>query len=184
MDKMKQKIACIGWGSLIWDPRKLKIENNWFSDGPVLPIEFSRISNNSRVTLIIDRDAQPVKTLWALMSCNDIDEAKESLRDREDVRDMSLIHFVHQNDNVTDKIQVEVQNWLKSKQLDSAIWTGLSFSKKTNNDRPSIENIISHLDALNMESRQLAEEYIRNAPKQIETEYRRLIEKKFGWYSL
>ena len=63
---IKMKIACIGWGSLIWDPRELKIGNDWNDDGPMLPVEFTRISSDKRVTLIIDKQAKRVRTLWTL----------------------------------------------------------------------------------------------------------------------
>ena len=45
------KIAVLGWGSLIWDPKELDANNEWNNDGPFLPIEFARISNNGRLTL-------------------------------------------------------------------------------------------------------------------------------------
>ena len=61
------KIACIGWGSLIWMPENLMIQNKWFEDGPMLPIEFARQSDNGRITLIIDEFARPVRTLWSLI---------------------------------------------------------------------------------------------------------------------
>ncbi|MEO5789254.1 hypothetical protein [Gelidibacter sp.] len=181
---MKQKIACIGWGSLIWRPERLKIQNYWFEDGPILPIEFTRISSDNRVTLIIDEEAKPIRTLWTLMTCDDLTEAKESLIKREGVKKDSLIHSLTQNDNVTDEIQEDIQNWLKEKKIDCAIWTGLSYSDKTNKERPSIEKIISHLNEIEHNERKLAKEFIRKAPRQIDTEYRRQIEKEFGWNPL
>jgi hypothetical protein len=42
------KIAIVGWGSLIWDPRDLHLAT------AILPIEFSRISDNGRLTLVVD----------------------------------------------------------------------------------------------------------------------------------
>jgi hypothetical protein len=174
------KIACIGWGSLIWNLGNLKIQKRWFEDGPILPIEFTRISNDERVTLIIDKEAKPIQTLWALMTCNDIEEAKKSLKDREGTY-ISDIHSVNQNDKVTDEIKHEIQKWLNKKEIDCAIWTGLSYSKKTQRGRPSVDYIISYLRTLKDQQKQVAEEYIRKAPKQINTEYRIAIEKTFGW---
>jgi hypothetical protein len=175
------KIACIGWGSLIWRPGGLEIQNYWFEDGPILPIEFTRISDNNRVTLIIDPKANPVRTLWALMTCPSLDKAKESLKQREGVDSIELIRSIGITDETTDTTSQIIKNWLKEKDLDFAIWTGLSYSRKTKQKRPSIASIISHLRDLEASQRRNAEEYIRKAPKQIDTEYRREIEIEFGW---
>ena len=44
-DKLvSMKIACLGWGSVIWDPRALPIQREWFKDGPFAPVEFTRQS--------------------------------------------------------------------------------------------------------------------------------------------
>jgi hypothetical protein len=48
------KIVILGWGSLIWDPRDLPHQEPWLDDGPKLPLEFSRISKDRRLTLVID----------------------------------------------------------------------------------------------------------------------------------
>jgi hypothetical protein len=79
------KIACLGWGSLVWDPRELPIRREWFKDGPLAPIEFIRQSLDGRITLAIDRRprAAPVRLLWTLMVPTDLPTAKESaLRSR------------------------------------------------------------------------------------------------------
>lgn len=176
------KIACIGWGSLIWRPEGLKIHNHWFEDGPILPIEFTRISSDKRVTLIIDKESKPVRALWALMTCTSIEEAKESLKQREGIKNDDLIHSTDQSkDDSSDEVLRTIKDWLREKNIDRAIWTGLSYSTATKKLRPTINDILEHLKNLNANERIHAEEYIRKAPNQIDTEYRRQIEIEFRW---
>ena len=174
------KIACLGWGSLIWRPEGLKIQNKWFEDGPILPIEFTRQSKDGRMTLIIDKQAKPVRVLWALMHIDKLPEAVESLMMREGTKKES-IEVLRSSDSTEDAIKSGILEWLKSKQLDAAIWTGLSFSEGTNNERPTIESVINYLSKLDYNAQKHAEEYVRKAPRQVDTEYRRRIEQEFGW---
>jgi len=175
---VKSKIVCLGWGSLIWDHRELKIKSEWFNDGPSLPVEFTRISNDQRVTLIIDRESKPIKTLWNQMIVNSLEEAKESLRAREGTI-MNRIHHISANDDPNDDIQIAVRNWLVERELNSAIWTGLSYSAATNNLRPSIDFILEHIERLDTPERKVTFEYIKKAPEQIDTEYRKAMIDKF-----
>jgi hypothetical protein len=50
----RMKVLVLAWGSLVWDPGALRLASNWMEGGPVLPIEFSRISDDGRLTLVID----------------------------------------------------------------------------------------------------------------------------------
>ena len=49
------KFAVLGWGSLIWDPRELKIAAKFAPNGPLLPIEFCRVSKDGRFTYLAFR---------------------------------------------------------------------------------------------------------------------------------
>ena len=178
---MSKKIVCLGWGSLIWDPREFRdfLRSQWFSDGPALPVEFTRISGDQRVTLIIDQEAVPVATLWTEVNVESLDHAKEALMNREGTIPKHIHHIgiYEQADNIID---TSVKAWIQERGFDYAMWTGLSYSKASNGKRPPIEFVLSHLEGLDLPKRRTAFEYIKKAPKQINTEYRRAIVKAFG----
>ena len=48
------KSVVLAWGSLVWDPRDLQTAAKFTANGPLLPIEFCRISDDGRLTLAID----------------------------------------------------------------------------------------------------------------------------------
>jgi hypothetical protein len=179
------KIACLGWGSLIWRPESLLIRREWFSDGPLLCIEFVRQSNDGRLTLVLSHDAKPVRTLWALMATEDIQVAKESLRVREGIpksRIETSIATVLKDNEEIDPNKLTIQDWLKTNNLDAAIWTNLPAKFNGQDDaEPNLEQAIEYLKNLPVNQQKTAEEYIRKAPKQIDTEFRRKFETEFGW---
>lgn len=179
------KIACIGWGSLIWQPKNLQIQRKWFCDGPIVPVEFARQSNDGRLTLVISENAKPIRTLWALMTSLTLDDAKESLRKREGVLSKNIdtsIASISISEETDDNIKLSIQGWLSKSNLDAAIWTNLPPKFNGNNgDFPKIKDAVDYLKTLDVHQRNLAEEYIRNTPKQIDTEYRRKFEIEFGW---
>lgn len=172
------KIICLGWGSLIWDSRDLgKEESDWQTDGPSLPIEFTRISNNGRVTLIIDEEADLVPVLWCHLDQNDLGEAITLLSQREGTLEKKISR-IEVSQLPSGRTEKSIVTWLKSKGFDAAIWTGLSYKTVT---RPSVEDIVRHLKSLDDVSQQRAREYVERAPAQIDTPYRRHIKDVFGW---
>jgi hypothetical protein len=177
------KIACLGWGSLIWDPRELPIRREWFKDGPFATIEFTRQSFNGRITLVIDPGASPVRILWAHMLPTDLQTAKEALRDREGIKATdweSKIGAWQQGKPAPVNI-LKLETWAEALGLDAVIWTALGpkFNKK--DVSPSAEQVIAHLRELTGNPRENAKRYIERAPRQINTEYRRRIESALGW---
>jgi hypothetical protein len=73
--RTKSRIACIGWGSLIWNPGDLPLYGNWENDGPDLPVEFGRESSGRRITLVVCDDVKRVRTFWVLLNSTNVRDA-------------------------------------------------------------------------------------------------------------
>jgi hypothetical protein len=177
------KIACLGWGSLIWDPRALPIQRRWFNDGPLVPVEFTRQSSDGRITLVIEPGAAPVRILWAVMLSPDLQPAREALRDRENITGSNWVSRIgswQQGDNPPQSIP-ELPEWAKAHGLNAAVWTALGSRFDAKEISPSADQVIEYLRQLTGKALENAERYIRCTPRQIDTEYRRRIEAAFGW---
>ncbi len=174
------RIAVLGWGSLIWDPRELPIQREWFKDGPLVQVEFARQSRDNRITLVLEENALPVRSLWAIMNCTELAAARTALKQREGCCSKD-IHSWPNCEPLTNLIH-GLETWADSCSIEAVIWTGL-LPKFKGKDRctPTIEQVLEHLNSLPCAERDCAERYIRNAPRQIDTAYRRKIETSFGW---
>ena len=182
------KIACLGWGSLIWKPESLLIESNWFEDGPFLPLEYTRQSNDGRLTLVICENSKLIRTLWVLMATEELEIAKKSLQIREGVGNKSAEKYISSitiDEKLTDPLKLELQVWAKSLNIDAVIWTSLppKFGGKDGKILTADE-AIEYLKSCDVNTFALAQEYIRKTPKQVDTDYRRKFEIEFGWTHL
>lgn len=176
---------CLSWlGSLIWDPKELPIQRQWFDDGPFIKVEFARQSNDDRITLVIEETATPVRTLWAVMDTNNLQDAREALRQREGKPISAHIAHWKTGENTPATIP-QLAEWTQAHGIDAVIWTALppKFAA-TDNRTPQIDEVLSHLRSLEGAKRDNAERYIRLAPRQIDTAYRRRIEAELGWTPL
>lgn len=179
------KIAIIAWGSLVWNPKTLQTEGDWNNNGPMLSIEFSRVSKDGRLTLVIDPDnGEVVKTYFAQSKRNDLGDAIADLRDREGTirKRIGFVDLICGTDSKTefpDQIDVfkNIQDWCRSQNYDAAVWTALpsQFKDQTKLDF-SVDNAISYLKNLPKSARENALEYFRNAPPEIATPVRKKIE--------
>ncbi len=84
------RIGVVGWGSLIWDPRDLEIEDKWHIDGPMLPVEFARVSSRDRLTLVIVNGVPLQPTLWTLSRKGIVEEAVRNLAKMEGTADSDI----------------------------------------------------------------------------------------------
>ncbi|MBY5406599.1 hypothetical protein [Rhizobium leguminosarum] len=169
------KIACLGWGSLVWDSRELPLRSEWSADGPTIRVEFVRQSGkeNGRITLVILPSADAVTSKWAQMDSDDPEAASELLRLREGKPNGRHIGLwrLGQADPAS---LLGLSDWAAARDVDAVIWTDLPPKFQGEEGRiPSIAEVAAYLNGLPDEPRAAAIEYIRNAPAQIDTAYRR-----------
>ena len=175
------KIAILGWGSLIWDQRDLPTLGVWQKGGPVLPIEFSRISSDGRLTLVIDeKNGVPVKTRYVESGSGTLGQAIEDLRKREGTS-KSMIGVVSQTINIPKSGSDTIKGWADEHKWDAMIWTGLPSNFEDIKNVPfTVENGLTYLRGLAGEKKGKAREYIDRAPEEVVTPLRRELATK-GW---
>lgn len=179
------EIAILAWGSLVWDPRTLQIKGDWINKGPELEIEFSRVSKDGRLTLVIDPgNGVKVRTYFGKSIRADLGDAIADLRDREGTI-RKRIGYVDITNNFNSKSEFPehedvfqiINDWCIKEKYDAAVWTALpsQFYVQTNLDF-SVENAINYLGQLPLSAKNNALDYIKKAPEEIVTPLRKKLE--------
>jgi hypothetical protein len=189
------KIAVLAWGSLVGDRRELQVAADFEPNGPLLPIEFCRVSSDGRLTLVVDEDFGAVCTIHSAPSAiQSLDGAIENLRLREGMPNAGQVGFVEAASGSRSDIAMQrhpqaitaIAAWATSSGYDAAIWTALAnnFDEPDKGGEPfSVTAAIRYLEALKSRdgaafARALA--YIRNAPIEIETPVRDEVNKRWS----
>jgi hypothetical protein len=119
------------------------------------------------------------------MLVTDLDEAKTSLAEREGISEQNIQKYlgywpgITQSPNESSDI---IGKWASNMGLDAVVWTALppKFDSQTGRV-PTVDEVLSFLRTRTQEQQKNAEEYIRKAPRQVDTEYRRRIEAELSW---
>ena len=175
-------VAVIGWGSLIWDPRHLARRGKWRRDGPGLPIEFARVSNDGRLTLVIHPWSSEQQAYWSPSAMETVEAARDDLRNRENTPNLENIGWTSRTKDheVMGDTEARVRAWLGAHtNLDAAIWTDLR-ATLTGDDITA--QAVAYLGSLpsGTESYERARQYVVSAPPQIQTAVRREMRAR-GW---
>jgi hypothetical protein len=178
------QIACLGWGSLAWDPRSLPIQGKWQCDGPFLPLEFARQSSGDRITIVIANVPDQVQSLWALLNSPSVYAARQALARRENISEnieSRIGYWINNGRSGHDKVAA-IGQWGADKVLDAVVWVALEPGfRKSRGIMPTESAVVDFLRSLRGDMSELAKQYICNAPVQINTRYRRRIGKELGW---
>ncbi len=187
------KSAILAWGSIVREPGELNVAAEFVANGPLLPIEFCRVSDDGRLTLVVDETFGSVCTTYSAPSATlTLDGAIENLRLRErtKAREVGFVELASgkQGDIAMQRhpeAVAAISAWATSNGYDAAIWTALTcnFDEPDKGGEPfSVTAAIRYLEAL--ESRDAekfahALAYIRNAPIEVETPVRDQVNKRF-----
>lgn len=177
-------IVCVGWGSLIWCQKTLPVAGAWQTDGPDLPVEFVRESRDERITLVICDGVPAIRTLWVALDVRKLDAAKQALAAREGVKPANIRYSIgcwSPTEASKDPGAAAIGQWASERNLEGVVWTALKPKIGDEYRAPTQDEVIGHLGGLQGTERNVAEEYIRLAPRQIVTAYRTAIENALGW---
>lgn len=176
-------IACLGWGSLVWDPRELAIQRQWFDDGPLIHVEYARQSQDGRITLVLTEGANPVRSLWAVMDSTNLPSAKSDLRKREAIPEKNEEKHIGSWSvgQLSPALIPGLAEWASAHGIAHVIWTNLPPKFNGKERAPSSDQVVQYLGSLLGAQREVAERYVRFTPRQIDTTYRRRIEAVLQW---
>lgn len=180
---MAQRIAILGWGSLIWDdrfPEFDKHREDWRLDGPTIRLEFSRISGTrgGALTLVIDaKHGTACRVAYALSKRKTVDDAIADLRCREQTV-LSRIGFVlpdgSHRPNGRDEAAIDtIREWARENDVDAAVWTDLDSNFEQVCGEPfSLEAALLHVQGLDPPGKAQAAEYVWRSPDFVVTPLR------------
>ena len=170
-------IACLGWGSLIWQPKTLPVnEADWFADGPKLPLEFARHSGEDRITLVVMQDGPAVPVCWCKLPYDTLAEAVIALTKRENTKPEWIGRWPDSSEETYLHCKI-IESWAVEKGLSGVVWAALPPRwDEQNGSIPSLEDALAHLRSLGSQEVKPAIEYILRAPAQIKTPYRAPLE--------
>lgn len=189
---MENGIVILGWGSLIYELRDLQesVKSNWHDGGPVLPIEFSRISSSrdNALTLVIDPiNGVDIPTKYIISKRSDPKDVIYDLRNREGTvnRHIGIIDLIKGEEYSKFPGVIEsIRKWCKDYGFRAVVWTDLpsNFEEKSfNNEQFSIETALNHLNSLTKSGNAKAKEYFKNAPDFVITPLRKRLV-SLNWY--
>ena len=178
------RIAVLAWGSLWWNPGTLNKASDFAPNGPLVPIEFCRISADRRLTLVVNEDFGDMCTTYSALSGNqNLEAAIENLGLREESRPAE-IGFVDLAAGKQSRAALKrhpqvvatIEAWVESAGYDAAIWTALASNfEEGAGELFSVTAALRYLEMLERKDATAftnALDYIRSAPPEVQTTVR------------
>ena len=165
---------------------------DWKPDGPQVRVEFVRQSGKEgdRLTLVLYDAAERQPSLWARMTVEDPREAVRALARREyraiaeeKIDSWSKKNIGRWSEDDADPPGIPgLSIWASGRNIQHVVWTKLQPKFCGLPVAPTADQAVAFLRRLSDERKaSAAEKYVRRAPPQIDTAYRRRIVRYLGW---
>ncbi len=174
--------ACLAWGSLLWKPGRLPLSSRWMEGGPELPLEFARVGDLGELSVVLLEGAPMRRTWWASLDVADADQAREALREREEI-DPDRPEWVGSSPG-DPRLHYSgaIAEWRLRRGLDVVVWTALPARIHGVEGRaPTPDEAVAYLAGLSGDTRAHARDYMRRVPPTIATPIRARIIAGLGW---
>jgi len=186
------KTAIIGWGSLLWDdrPEYDNYHGPWYFDGPVLRLEFTRISvaRKKALTLVLEEElGAQCRVAYTVSKRDSPAKAIEDLQEREKASAKEVgVYLPHDDPEGLSQANVPlaITQWADQTDFDAVIWTGLpnNFTELSGQGKSfSHASAIDHIQSLCPVGQWKSAEYIFRAPEFIRTPLRSELE-SLDWF--
>ena len=165
---------------------------DWKPDGPQVRVEFARQSGKEgdRLTLVLFDAAERQPSLWARMTVPTLGEAVRALTRREcrgiaeeNIDGWSKRNIGRWSEGGADPPDIPgLSVWATGRDIQHVVWTALKPKFYDLPAAPTEDQAIAFLRGLSDDRRATeAEKYVRRAPPQVDTAYRRRIIRCLGW---
>ncbi|WP_111431217.1 hypothetical protein [Rhodobacteraceae bacterium DSL-40] len=190
---MTERIAILGWGSLLWDLDDLapKVAGSWaMRAGPRLPMEFSRISAKRKLGLVLCLDpatGAPCATHAIASIRTGIGAARADLaaRERAPTSRIGWADPSGEGESRLPELLPHIGAWCRAAGWAGAVWTDLEPNFRETTGRTfTVPEGLGYLRGLAGESLAEAHRYIRNAPLATRTPLRRALARDTWWRGL
>jgi hypothetical protein len=186
------RIVILGWGSLLWEGGAGfdQWHEPWQYDGPILKLEFSRISTSrlGALTLVIDEThGTPTVVAWCRSKRANLEDAVCDLRCREGTitANIGRLSVTSQSAETAERRAKDpILAWaLEKKVVDKVIWTALTSNFREKTQQPfSVNTAVSYVKSLEPEAKVKAAEYVWRAPNFVKTPVRSALQRE-PWFS-
>jgi len=190
---LTDRIAILGWGSLLWDLDDLapKVTGPWaVRAGPRLSMEFSRISPKRAMSLVVCLDPEhgaPCATHAIRSARTEIDAAVADLaaRERAPAHRIGWADAAGRGRSRMPEVVAAVGAWCAERGWSAAIWTDLEPNfRETTGAAFTVAEGVAYLRTLGDASLGEARRYIRQAPPTTRTPLRRALACDPWWRGL